>query len=160
MNYQSTLLCVQDLQASVAFYRDVLSLSVIEDFGANVTLTGGFSLQSLETWKGFIDVLEGDITFRHRAGELYFEEDDIDAFWQRLRAIGGVQLVHGLKEHPWGQRVVRFYDPDGHIIEVGEAMPAVVRRFLASGLTIAQTAKRMDVSEDYVRRMMNVPAQE
>lgn len=153
MKYESTLLCVQDLSGSVAFYRDVLGLAVVEDFGANVTLTGGIALQTLDTWKTFIDVLEGDITFRHRAGELYFEEDDIDAFWQRLRAMGSVQLVHPLKEHPWGQRVVRFYDPDGHIIEVGEAMSAVVRRFLAGGLTVAQTARRMDVSEDFVRRI-------
>lgn len=153
MKYESTLLCVQDLPKSIAFYQDILGLSVVEDFGANVTLTGGIALQTLESWKGFLEVLEADITFRHRAGELYFEEEDMDAFWQRLYAMGSVQLVHGLKEHPWGQRVVRFYDPDGNIIEVGEAMSAVVRRFLDGGLTPAQTAERMDVSEDYVRRM-------
>lgn len=34
----------------------------------------------------------------------------------------------------WGQRVVRFYDPDKHIIEVGVNMLMVVRRFLNSSL--------------------------
>ncbi len=59
-----------------------------------------------------------------------------------------------MKEHPWGQRVVRFRDPDGHIIEVGERMTAVCRRFLDSGLTPEQTASRMDVPVDYVRERM------
>jgi len=27
-----------------------------------------------------------------------------------------------LMEHSWGQRVVRFYDPDGNLIEVGTPM--------------------------------------
>ena len=39
-----------------------------------------------------------------------------------------VQYVHPVKEHSWGQRVVRFYDPDRHIIEVGENMKAVCKK--------------------------------
>ncbi len=54
-------------------------------------------------------------------------------------------------EHSWGQRVARFYDPDKHIIEVGENMIMVVRRFLNSGLSIEETAIRMDVPVDYVK---------
>ena len=59
-----------------------------------------------------------------------------------------------MKEHRWGQRVVRFYDPDRHIIEVGENLAAVCRRFLDSGLTPEQTAERMDVSLEYVRKRL------
>jgi hypothetical protein len=35
-----------------------------------------------------------------------------------------VEYVHPLREQPWRQRVVRFYDPDHHIIEVGESFLA------------------------------------
>ena len=59
-----------------------------------------------------------------------------------------------MKEYPWGQRVVRFRDPDGHIIEVGENMTAVCRRFLDSGMTPEEAAARMDVPVDYVRERM------
>lgn len=45
---------------------------------------------------------------------------------------------------------MRFYDPDGHIIEVGETMPSVVRRFLAQGLTLEEVAQRMDVPLEYL----------
>ena len=54
-------------------------------------------------------------------------------------------------EHSWGQRVVRFYDPDNHIVEVGENIIMVVRRFLNSGLSIEDIAVRMDVPIDYVK---------
>ena len=55
-----------------------------------------------------------------------------------------------MKEHRWGQRAVRFYDPDHHVIEVGERMDTVVRRFLQSGMTREQVARRMDVPLKFV----------
>lgn len=61
-----------------------------------------------------------------------------------------MEYVHPVKEHAWGQRVVRFYDPDRHMIEVGEDMKVVCKRFLDSGMTVEQTAERMDVPVDAV----------
>lgn len=60
-------------------------------------------------------------------------------------------MYNPIVEHSWGQRVVRFYDPDKHIIEVGENIIMVVRRFLNSGLSIEETSIRMDVPVDYVK---------
>ena len=57
-------------------------------------------------------------------------------------------------EHRWGQRVVRFYDPDRHIIEVGENMKTVCRHFLDSGMTPEETAVRMDVPLKAVKAYM------
>ena len=62
-----------------------------------------------------------------------------------------LSYVHPVLEQPWGQRAVRFYDPDGHIIEVGENLKAVCRRFLDGGMTEEQVAKRMDVPFKFVR---------
>ena len=55
MKFTSTLIAVSDLEKSKRFYQDVLGLDIIADFGANVTLTGGVVLQTLETWKQFIN---------------------------------------------------------------------------------------------------------
>lgn len=148
MNYMSALLAVGDIAASKRFYHDVMGMDVISDFGANITLTGGISLQTLDTWKEFIG--GKSVVLRNNAAELYFEETDIDAFLKRLRSFD-IEYVHDVKEHGWGQRVVRFYDPDGHIIEVGEAMETVVKRFRDSGMTDGQVAERMDVPLEYVR---------
>ena len=63
--------------------------------------------------------------------------------------------VHPLFEHRWGQRVVRFYDPDKHIIEVGEKLDAVILRFMEDGLSAEETAARMDIPVDFVRACLN-----
>lgn len=151
MRYTATLLGVRDMERSKRFYYEVLGLEVVADFGANVTLTGGIALQTADTWAKFIHKTYDEIVFQNNAAELYFEEDRIDGFAAKLAAMPDLAYVHPLLEHPWGQRVVRFYDPDGHMIEVGENMAIVVRRFLDSGLSVKETAVRMDVPEDYVQ---------
>lgn len=79
--------------------------------------------------------------------ELYFEEDDFDGFIAKLGLRGDIEYIgEGVKEASWGQRSIRFYDLDGHIIEVGENMKVVVKRFLDSGMSMEETSKRMDVS--------------
>ena len=150
MKYKNPLLVVCDLEASIAFYREVLGLRVVRDFGANVTLTGGVCLQTKESWLGFLGVNEGAISFGGRDAELYFEEGAFDAFAARLAGMADVRYVHPVLEHRWGQRAVRFYDPDGHIIEVGESMKTVCLRFFASGMTPEETARRMDVPLGFV----------
>ena len=149
MKYQGTLIAVTNMEQSKQFYQEVLGMKVLEDFGANVALEGGLFLQTKDSWGDFIENKE--VTLQHNAGELYFEEKDMDAFLAKLATLQ-VEYVHALKEHRWGQRVLRFYHPDHHIIEVGEEIEAVVKRFLDLGMSIEQVAHRMDVSEDYVKR--------
>ena len=82
--------------------------------------------------------------------KLYFETRDFDGFLQRLDARSDVALVHPAVKHPWGQRAIRFYDPDCHMIEVGEDMVQVTGRFRDQGMSPTEIARRMDVPEDYV----------
>lgn len=154
MKYMGNLIVVKDMEKSKKFYHDVLGQDVIVDFGANVTLTGGFSLQTTESWQTFIHKQADEIEYGSNNAELYFEEDDIDGFIERLSGYH-IEYVHPLQEHSWGQRGVRFYDPDKHIIEVGENFTVTVKRFIDSGLTIEQTAARMDISIDYVKSFLN-----
>ena len=151
MRYISTLIAVRDMERAKKFYCNVLGLSVLSDFGANLTLTGGISLQTIETWTALIHMPSRDVILKNYGGELYFEEDEIEAFSQRLLQFPDIKYVHPLFEHRWGQRVVRIFDPDGHMIEVGESLSVVVRRFLQSGLSIQETAARMEIPEETVR---------
>ena len=147
----NTMLVVTDMDKTVEFYKSVLGLEVVMDFGANKTLTGGLALQTLETYKDFIG--KSNISFGGNNFEIYFEEDNFDKFTNNLRKCD-VQYIHPVKEHSWGQRVVRFYDPDRHIIEVGENMKVVCKRFIDSGMTPEQVAKRMDVPMKFVNACM------
>lgn len=154
MRFVTTLIAVSDMEKSKKFYHDVLGLDVIADFGANVTLTRNISLQTLDTWKDFIHKDKKEIIFKNNATELYFEEDNMDEFIKKLDTFENIEYVHRLFEHNWGQRVVRFYDLDKHIIEVGENMSAVAKRFLNSGLSKEEIAMRMDVAVEYVEQWL------
>ena len=148
MKFKNPLLAVSDMDISVKFYKEVLGLRKIMDFGENVTLTGGVCLQTKETWAEFIE--NDSLSFGGKTYEIYFEEDEFDSFANKLKNLD-INYVHPVKEHSWGQRVVRFYDPDCHIIEVGENIKTVCKRFLESGMTPEQTAERMDVPLKFVK---------
>ena len=47
---------------------------------------------------------------------------------------------------------MRFFDPDRHIIEVGENIKTVCQRFLDSGMSVEQVARNMDVPVTFVER--------
>lgn len=120
MKLKNVLITVSDMERSKRFYRDLFGLEVILDNDGNVILTEGLVLQDASIWKSFVG---RDITPRNNASELYFEEADLDGFVKKLEAYGEpIQYVNSLMEHSWGQKVVRFYDPDGHLIEVGTPM--------------------------------------
>lgn len=148
MKFKNSLLVVSDMDKSVKFYKEVLGLHKIMDLGENVTLTGGVCLQTKETWAEFIE--NESLSFGGKTSEIYFEEDDFDGFENKLKNLD-INYVHPVKEHSWGQRVVRFYDPDCHIIEVGENIKTVCKHFLESGMTPEQTAERMDVPLKFVK---------
>ena len=157
MKSLGTLIAVRDIEKSKRFYCDFLDQKVLSDFGANIVLDGGVFLQTSETWQAFIKKSEDEILFENNASEIYFEVEDIDLFMNKLDTCDSIRFVHPLIEHDWGQRVVRFYDPDGHIIEVGENIEMVVRRFIKSGLSTKETAIRMDVPEDFIITSLQEP---
>lgn len=154
MKFKNSMLVVEDLEVTREFYKKVLGLRVIMDFGANITMTGGVCFQTKDTWKDFINVPKEKMTFGGLDFELYFEEDDFDSFIEKLSGIKEIEYVHPVSESSWGQRIVRFYDPDRHIIEVGENIKVVCRRFLDSGMTVEETAARMDVPVKFVNGCM------
>ena len=120
MRLRNVLIVVKDIERSKRFYRDLFGLEVVLDNDGNMILTEGLVLQDEKIWKDF---LNKDIIPENNASELYFEEKDIEAFVERLEKLyPEVKYVNRLMTHSWGQKVVRFYDPDGNLIEVGTPM--------------------------------------
>ena len=51
---------------------------------------------------------------------LDFQKAFIESFVDKLESYyPEVRYVNRLMTHSWGQKVIRFYDPDGNLIEVG-----------------------------------------
>lgn len=120
MKLRNILIVVKDIEKSKQFYHDLFGLDRVLDNDGNVILTEGLVLQDEKIWKQF---LEKEIISQNNSCELYFEEPDIETFIEKLdRLYPEVQYVNRLMTHSWGQKVVRFYDLDGNLIEVGTPM--------------------------------------
>jgi catechol 2,3-dioxygenase-like lactoylglutathione lyase family enzyme len=154
MRFICPLIVVNNMETSRDFYENVLNQKVQFDFGENVSFEGGFAIHLKSHFSDLVNINENGIIQKSNNGELYFEEEDFDNFLEKLKNIDSVEYVHGLKEQPWGQRAIRFYDPDKHIIEVGEPMESVVKRFLRLGLSVEETTKRTLMPEEFVRQCL------
>ena len=117
MKLRNILIVVKDIEKSKRFYHDLFGLDVILDNDGNVILTEGLVLQDEEIWKAS---LGKEIIPENNSCELYFEEKDIEAFAEKLEKLyPSIRYVNKLMTHSWGQKVIRFYDLDGNLIEVG-----------------------------------------
>lgn len=122
MKLKNILIVVKEIERSRKFYHDLFGLEVVLDNDGNMILTEGLVLQEEKIWEDF---LGKEIIPKSHSCELYFEEADLEAFVRKLeRVYPSVEYVNRLMTHSWGQKVVRFYDPDGNLIEVGTPMGA------------------------------------
>lgn len=120
MKLRNILIVVKDIEKSKKFYHDLFGLDMILDNDGNIILTEGLVLQDEKIWKSF---LGKEVIPENNSCELYFEEKDIEEFAEKLdRLYPDVKYVNRLMTHSWGQKVIRFYDPDGNLIEVGTPM--------------------------------------
>lgn len=120
MKLKNILIVVKDIEKSKQFYHDLFGLDVVLDNDGNMILTEGLVLQDEKIWKDF---LRKDVIPKNNSCELYFEERNLEGFVKKLEAMyPSVQYVNKMITHSWGQKVIRFYDPDGILIEVGTPM--------------------------------------
>ena len=152
MKFSGQMIVVSDMEKSKQFYAEYLGEKIDLDLGDYVVFQNSFSMMTRPQWQAVTK--EGGLP----AGgahefELYYDEDEIEAFAQKIRASGNVQVFNPLEEAPWGQRTFRFLDPDGYVVEVGETMQAVVRRFLLGGMTPEQAAERTSMPLPFVHKV-------
>lgn len=153
MKYMCSVMSVADINAARKFYEDLFGLELDQDYGINISFTCGLALQQEFDW--LVNIKKEDILKKSNNMELCFEEQDFDGFLQKLKQYPDIEYVGDVVEHGWGQRVIRFYDLDGHMIEVGEEMKMVINRFLASGMTMEEVSVKMDASIEDLTKLLN-----
>lgn len=120
MRLRNVLIAVNDIDRAIRFYKEIFGLQVILNQDGNVIMSEGLVLQDAKIWQQF---LEKELISKNNMTELYFEEADIEGFVKRLEESDfEIEYVNEIMTHSWGQKVVRFYDPDGNLIEVGSPM--------------------------------------
>ncbi|WP_136439511.1 VOC family protein [Pacificoceanicola onchidii] len=122
MKFVNPLPFVRDIETSKRFYSGILGLSIREDHGNVVLFDNGFAIH--EGTSLFKSVFAREDSAPPPYGRanlvLYFEDTALDAAFERISP--HVEVIHGVRLEAWGQRIFRFFDPDRHIVEIGEPM--------------------------------------
>jgi catechol 2,3-dioxygenase-like lactoylglutathione lyase family enzyme len=154
MKFIAPLIVVEDIQRSRHFYEKLLGQKVRFDFGEDVQFEGDFSLHLRSGFQSLLgDPDQYPVSRKAHWGELYFETDEIEQVSQSLQE-AGVEFIHPIREQPWGQRVMRAYDPDGHILEIGEPMEAAIVRFHRQGLSIQRISEKTGMPGEFIERVI------
>lgn len=151
----SIALFVKDIEVSKTFYCDILGLEVEFDFGGNIIFKGEIAIWQIDPNHIIPKLLGnslGDSQSNHF--ELYFETESLDEDYNTLCS-AKVKFLHEIHEEPWGQRTIRFFDPDNHLIEIGETMRSFVTRMLNSDMTREQVSAKTGITiEDFEKILM------
>jgi catechol 2,3-dioxygenase-like lactoylglutathione lyase family enzyme len=152
----SAALFVKDIEASKKFYLDLLGLSIDLDFGKNVIFKNGFAIWEIQSNHIIPKTLGLDKISDSNVNrfELYFETENLSEIFESLKS-KDVTFLHDIHEEPWGQQTIRFFDPDNHLIEIGESMRVLVNRFYNQGLTIEQVSLRTSVPVEEIKKLTN-----
>lgn len=153
------VLFVKDAQKSKNFYVDVLGMTVVGDFGGlNIIFKENFAIWQILEENMILQKLGSDKVYDASATsrfETAFETEDLDEVYNTLKS-HNVKFLHEINEEIWGQRNLRFYDPDGHLIEVGEAMHVFLKRVYNEEKTVEGVAKRTFMEPDAVRHFLGL----
>ncbi|MCR5202400.1 MAG: glyoxalase [Lachnospiraceae bacterium] len=116
MKLKNVLIVVKNIENSRRFYHDLFGLESLLDSEGNMILTEGLVLQEEKYWT---ESLGKEIISENNSSELYFEEADIEGFIEKLEKLyPKIKYVTPLNEDKLGQKMLRFYDMDGNLIEV------------------------------------------
>jgi len=147
MKFVCPLIVVEDLARSRHLYEDVLGLKVIADFGENLSFEGPFAIHLKSHFSELIDgkkIIKGS-----NSSEIYFEHDELEILAEKLRA-EGLEFVHEIREQPWRQKVMRVYDYDKNMLEIGESMEHTAFRLAEEGMIYKEIAATLYLSTEQV----------
>jgi catechol 2,3-dioxygenase-like lactoylglutathione lyase family enzyme len=118
ITFRNPIVFTNNIAASKAFYHGLLGLAVVQDSGSFVLLEGNLGLHKADVFYGYLGKpYNGEAMGRDNL-DLYFTTDELEATESKLKQ-AGVKFIHGMRRFPWGETLMRVYDPDGHIVEIG-----------------------------------------
>jgi len=154
IKYVASLITVKDIDESRKFYEEIMNQEVELDHRANVSFKAGFAIHDVQHYQellGETSPIQTD--FEKHFMELYFECEDLEEIERTLESLN-CKFLHKIREQPWGQRVMRFFDPDGYIVEVARPLEFVVRRFAAQGLSVEQISESSSMPIEFVKMVL------
>jgi catechol 2,3-dioxygenase-like lactoylglutathione lyase family enzyme len=106
-----------DFDRSVGFYRDVLGLHPMREFGQGASRGVVFFLGG-----GYLELTDRHVEPPAASTELWLQVRDVRQAERELRT-AGVPIIEGAAEKPWGLVELRVSDPDGLVLILVEVPP-------------------------------------
>lgn len=154
IQFEVVVFFVENVDRSKTFYTQILDQKIKFDHGRNVIFESGLSIWEK---KYALDTIFGEkrniIEPGHYNAEIYFESAQLDEIYQKITDTD-IELIHPIHEHPWGQRAFRFFDPDKHIIEIGEPMPVVILRYHSEGMAKEEIHEKTTMPVEYIEEIL------
>lgn len=151
----NTFLFVKDITISKKFYTENLDQQIQQNLEGYVVFTSGLALWELPEDSIIAKKLQDQLSRQsNNRVELYFETDNVDLFFNRLKN-QQIEFLHEIHEEPWGQRDFRFFDPDNNLVEIGEAMDNVALRLYRSGMKVEEVVAKTGMSPTHILEIIN-----
>lgn len=154
LQFHSSVIFCNDLQKQREFYETFLNQEVENDLGKCIVFKSRFSLWQLKD--SYPMVKELGYTYEHignRNLEMCFETENFEDSVEKV-LLSDCRILHNVEEEEWGQFTIRFYDPEGNLVEIGESMKCFVTRMKSSGMNIKQIAKKTGLDVVYVEKLI------
>lgn len=149
MQFIGPIILVENLERSRDFYEKSLKQKVIHDFGVNISFEGNLAIH-LRTHFEEMHLIKGShVIYGSNSINLNFETEELDEIYIELKKLK-VEFLHEIQEAPWGQRGITFYDPDKHVVTIGEAMKGVVNRLYRQGLSFDEIVGKTAMPKEFV----------
>jgi catechol 2,3-dioxygenase-like lactoylglutathione lyase family enzyme len=155
LTFHSTVLITEHFNEMLSFYQNVMSMEIQHDFDNCITFHVGLTIWQLKESYPIAKHL-GKLydPSGNKNLELCFETNDLDEFINKLNQYN-VEKLHDLTEESWGQRTIRFFDPENNLIEVGESLEALVKRLHSSGMKLNDIEKKTSLPMDMITGFLN-----
>jgi len=107
------MLTVTDVNQAIAFYRDVLGFQCVSSFE-------GWATMSRDGAEVMLALPNAHLAFEKplMTGSLYFNTDDVDAWWERLKDKCVVE--YPMEDFEYGMREFAVRDNSGYLLQFGK----------------------------------------
>ena len=122
IKFSHNVVFVKDIEVSKQFYCNILGLKIVQDHKVFILFENDFAIHQAKEL--IITIFKSEHYDENELQgksniDIYFESNDIENAYKQLQD-NKVKIIHPIEKQSWGQRVIRFYDPDNHILEIGE----------------------------------------
>jgi catechol 2,3-dioxygenase-like lactoylglutathione lyase family enzyme len=151
MKFHSSVIFVDNIEKAKYFYIKILNQEIEHDFGKNVILKRGLTIWEVQAEHIINKKLK---TYdKSNQFELYFETDFIEDVYKKLKK-ENIEFLHEIQEEPWGQRTIRFFDYDKHLIEIGESLKIFVNNMYNAGLSVNRISEKSGIPLETVNKII------